>query len=90
MDAVNGMMLGAIALASFTIGVFFLRYWKRGGDPFFLLFALSFFAEGVNRAVQGLSDSPNEGSVARYGVRFVTYLLILAAIVLKNRTPRRR
>ena len=90
MSAINEMLIGAIALACFAIGAFFLRFWRRGRDPFFLLFSLSFFVEGVNRVAQGLSDSPNEGSLARYGVRLVSFLFILAAIAGKNRTPRER
>jgi hypothetical protein len=87
-SAFNAMLLGAIALACFAIGLFFLRFWRRGRDPFFLLFSLSFFVEGFNRLAQGLSDSPNEGSLARYGVRMISFLFILAAIAGKNRPPR--
>jgi hypothetical protein len=88
MSAINAMLIGAIALASFAIGLFFLRFWRRGRDPFFLLFSLSFFVEGFNRLAQSLSDSPNEGSIARYGVRLVSFFFILAAIAGKNRPPR--
>lgn len=88
MSAVNAMMIGAMALASFAIGLYFLRFWRRGRDPFFLLFSLSFLVEGLNRVAQGLSESPNEGSIARYGVRLVSFLFILVAIAGKNRTPR--
>lgn len=87
MDALNYTMIGAIAMASIVIGAFFLRFWRQGGDRFFLLFALSFFVEGANRIAQGLSQFPNEGTFARYGIRFVAFLLILAAIHHKNRGP---
>ena len=85
MQAFNEMLIGAIAMASFVIGGFFLRYWDRGRDRFFLLFSMSFFVEGANRVLQALSESPHEGSLGRYGVRLVAYTLILAAIVDKNR-----
>jgi hypothetical protein len=82
---INQTLLGAIAMASVVIGVFFLRFWREGRDRFFLLFALSFFMEGVNRAAQALSASPNEGTLSRYGLRIVAFSLILAAIMDKNR-----
>ena len=41
------MMYGAISMASLTIALFFLRFWRNTGDRFFLWFALSFFIEGV-------------------------------------------
>jgi len=78
------LLLGAIATASLTVGLFFLRFWKDTRDRLFLFFAMSFLLEGFNRAVLGLSDSPNEGQPFFYFVRFVSYLLILIAIVTKN------
>jgi len=80
----NLLLLGAIALGSFTIGVFFLRFWRAGRDRFFLFFALSFFVQAANRVALALSESPNEGAGWHYWVRLVAYLLILVAIIDKN------
>jgi uncharacterized membrane protein HdeD (DUF308 family) len=81
------LVLGAIAMGSFVAGLFFLRYWRDSRDRFFLLFALSFFVQALNRIALALADNPNEGSPWHYGVRFVAYLLILLAILEKNRAP---
>jgi uncharacterized membrane protein HdeD (DUF308 family) len=54
------LLLGAIAMTSVVVGLFFLRSWRKTTDVFFLLFALSFFVEGINRAVLGLIKDPNE------------------------------
>jgi len=92
MAQLSEVLLGAIAMGSLAIGLFFLRFWHETRDRFFLLFALSFFVEGVNRVALALSDKPNEGASALYGVRLLAFLLILAAIVDKNRArpgPRR-
>jgi uncharacterized membrane protein HdeD (DUF308 family) len=78
-------LLGAIAMASLTVGLFFLRFWKDTGDRLFLFFAMSFLLEGVNRAALGLSANPNEDQPFFYFVRFLSYVLILIAIVNKNR-----
>jgi hypothetical protein len=80
----NLMLLGAIAMACFVVALFFMRSWKRTGDRFFLFFAASFFIEGLNRAILGLTNDPNEGRPFFYFVRFFSFLLILVAIVLKN------
>jgi hypothetical protein len=79
------LLLGAIAMASFVAGTFFLRFWRRTGDRFFLLFAVSFFLEGVNRAALALSEHPSDGAPVFYGVRLVAFLLILITIADKNR-----
>ncbi len=85
MDRLNSMLLGAIAMSSLVAGLFFLRFWRQGRDPFFLLFALSFLVEGVNRMALALSPKPHEGSPAIYMVRLASFLLIIGAIVTKNR-----
>ncbi len=77
-------LLGVLAAASITAGVFFLRFWKDTRDLFFLAFAASFIIEGFNRVGLLLSERPNEGSPWIYLVRLLASLLILAAIVHKN------
>lgn len=81
----NMLLMGATAMGSVVCALFFLRFWRYGRDPFFLLFALSFFVQAFNRAALALSDRPNEGSAWHYGVRLLAYLLIIAAVVSKNR-----
>jgi len=81
---VDLMLLGAIAMASLVAGLFFLRFWRDTGDRLFLYFAISFLVEGLNRAALGMSGAPNEGRPFFYFVRFLSFLLILIAIVQKN------
>jgi len=81
----NEMMVGAIAMACFVVGLFFLRFWKKTRDRFFLFFSVSFFVEGVNRIVFGLSNQQDEHEPLIYLVRFLSFGLILFAIVDKNR-----
>lgn len=86
----NEMMIGAIAAASLVAGLFFFRFWRATGDRFFLLFALSFWIEGVNRVLLYESVGLDEDAPVYYLIRLVAYGLILAAIIDKNRGPRRR
>jgi hypothetical protein len=82
---IEGFLLGIIVTASLTAGVYFLKFWRRTGDQLFLAFAAAFIIEGLNRMGFLFVDAPNEGSPIIYTVRFLAFLLILAAIVRKNR-----
>lgn len=81
----EGFLLGVIVTASLTAALFFLRFWKRTRDPLFLAFAAAFTIEGLNRLGFLFVDRPHEGSPAIYAVRLLAFLLIVAAIVWKNR-----
>jgi O-antigen/teichoic acid export membrane protein len=85
----NEMSLGAIATASMVAALFFLRFWKSTRDRFFLFFAMSFFIEGVNRALLGLMAGLREEAPAYYLIRLVAYSLILFAILDKNKLGRK-
>lgn len=86
------MLLGANAMASLVVGLYFLRSWRDTHDRFFLFFATAFAIEGLNRAALGLTDVSQESEPYFYLVRLASFLLILAAIVDKNRkkAPRTR
>jgi hypothetical protein len=81
----NQVLLGAIAMGCLTISLFFLRFWRKTRDRFFLYFAASFLVEGVNRAVLGLTAITREVEPFIYIIRLISFLLILIAIVDKNR-----
>lgn len=83
--AIYDILVGAIALASLLVGLFFLRFWKSTGDRFFLYFALSFAIEGINRLISGLTQVLYEDARLFYLIRLVAYGLILVAIWEKNR-----
>lgn len=86
----NPVLIGGIATASVVAALFFLRYWRATHDRFFLLFALSFALEGINRVVLYLYVGPDEYGPFYYLIRLVAYGLILLAIVEKNRAAQAR
>lgn len=88
MTPLHQLLLGALAMGTAVVGVVFLRLWRDGGDRFFLWFALSFFVQAINRVALALAASPQEGSPGHYTVRLVAYLLIIWAIIEKNRPHR--
>ncbi len=81
----NQMLMGAIAVASLIVSLFFFRFWRQTGDKFFVYFALSFLIEAGNRVALGLMLATNEDGVEFYSVRILAYGLILLAIWQKNR-----
>lgn len=79
------MLTGAIAVTSFLVGLFFFRFWRNSRDRFFLLFALSFWIEAVDRVALGLLEGASEGQPVFYCGRIVAYGLLVVAIWDKNR-----
>ena len=78
------LLAGAIAMASLTIALFFLRFWRSSGDRFFLYFALSFAIEGLHRIYAVMQDGGGEDSPLHYLIRLLAYGLIIWAILEKN------
>jgi len=84
---VSQFILGAITALSWAASVFFWYFWRRSRDPLFLAFAFAFLLTGANRAiVAAVLPGPAHDHPAFYVVRLLTYLVILAAIVHKNRS----
>lgn len=85
---INAMLIGAFAMASITISLFFLRFWKSTQDSFFLYFAGSFLLEGVDRVILGLTTQQDQKPLI-YIIRMCAYLLIVYAIFEKNKQYRK-
>ena len=82
---IQGFLLGVIVTTSLIAGLYFLKFWRRTGDSLFQAFAAAFIIEGINRIFFLFMEHPNEGSPIVYTVRFLAFLLIVIAIVRKNR-----
>jgi hypothetical protein len=85
---VNAVILGAVGMGALIIAALFYRYWRATRDRFFLLFALSFAIRAANRVALAFAAHPNEGTPENYLVRLAAFLLIIIAVVDKNRAPR--
>lgn len=86
----SDFLLGATTMGFFAVALFFLRFWRSTGDRFFALFALGFATFAVNRFVLLFLDEADEARTYVYFVRLLAFLLIIAAIVDKNRRPAER
>jgi Family of unknown function (DUF5985) len=76
---------GAVAFGFLLCGLFFLRFWRRTRDELFVAFALAFTLLGMVHAALALANIPTEERGSIYLVRLLAFLIILAAVVRKNR-----
>ncbi|HJT75790.1 MAG TPA: DUF5985 family protein [Gemmataceae bacterium] len=80
-------LIGAIAMGFGVAALCFLRFWRQTRDRLFALFALALLILAVNRVGLAIFAAPYgfRGDHI-YWVRFAAFLLILVAIVDKNRS----
>lgn len=78
-------MLGIIFTTSIVAAAFFFKFWRKTHERLFLAFGVAFLIEGFNRLGFLFLDDPSEGSPAIYTIRLVAFLLVLVAILSKNR-----
>jgi hypothetical protein len=83
------LISGAMTMGYAVAGLFFLRFWKNTRDRLFLLFALAFWVLAGQRLALALTTRPAEDDTVFYIVRLFAFLLILAAIIDKNRSSNR-
>ena len=79
-------MMGAITMASSIVALFFLRFWRDTGDRLFLLFSIAFLLLGITRLGLAVSHLDLEGQTHWYWVRLAAFVIILVAIVDKNKS----
>jgi hypothetical protein len=80
------LVSGAITMGYAVAGLFFLRFWQETRDRLFLIFAIAFWMLGLQRLALALSRNMVEDDTGLYLVRLFAFLLILGAIIDKNRS----
>lgn len=84
MTPTHQFLRGMLFALSLVAAVLFSRFYKKTHDRFFVLFAAAFAVLAVNWF--GVAFGPeNEARKWVYVIRLVAFLLILGAIVDKNR-----
>lgn len=78
----SNFLYGAIFMAAATAAIFFLRFYRRTRDRFFMYFFASFALESSSRLLAVMWGDQNNDWL--YVLRIVTYALILIAIIDKN------
>jgi hypothetical protein len=76
---------GAITICLLLSGLFFLRFWKKTRDRLFAIFAIAFWVLTVERVLLAMTRPEDEFRPYIYLVRLFAFVLIIVAIIDKNR-----
>jgi hypothetical protein len=85
MSTLGTLLTGAVSMGSLVVAVFFLRFWTRTRDTFFIFFAAAFLIEALSRFALAFHAASDEAEPLYYVPRLVAFSLIAIAVVLKNR-----
>lgn len=78
------VLSGAASMASLAVALFFLKFWRRTRDTFFLIFAAAFAIDAISRFALGVSQVSDTTEPMYFLPRLVMFGLIVAAIIGKN------
>ena len=91
-EFVSGIYMATFAAS----GVFFLKFWRASKDRFFLFFCLACWLLSAERVALLLVDGGYSGIEPRseshtyvYLIRMAAFILILLAVIEKNRRSQR-
>ena len=81
----DGVLVGVIVATALAISLFFMKFWRATRDALFLAFAFVFAIEGTTRLVGLFVTMPTDRVPVINLLRMVGYLVLIAAIYMKNR-----
>jgi hypothetical protein len=85
MQTLISILSGAVFMSCLVAALFFLRFWQKTRDTFFLLFSVAFAIYAISQFALGWPRA-SEFEPLFYLPRLVTFALIIVAVVDKNRT----
>jgi hypothetical protein len=88
MNDLTLILWAASAMCSIGVAVFYLRFWRQTGDRLFAWFALAFLLLAANWSALALVEPREESRHLLYLLRLAAFLVLLLAIVDKNRGDR--
>lgn len=80
-DVISGVLVALDAVA----GLFFLKFWRASRDRLFAMFGAAFFILGIQRLVLAVTRTAFEDQAVFYILRLLAFVIIIVAIVDKNR-----
>jgi hypothetical protein len=87
-EIVQAFMRGALAMASATAGLFFVRYWRETSDRLFLFFVAAFWLLAAHWAALAIVAPPVETRHQLFVVRLAAFVCLIVGILDKNRRSR--
>ena len=88
MGNANVILWSMTAMAALGVAVHFLRFWRQTADRLFLLLALAFGLMAANSTLLAAINPSHESRHLIYLLRLGAFLVIIAAIIDKNRERR--
>ena len=86
---ITGLLDGARVFASLVVALCFLRLGRASGDRLYRVFAISFVLLALSSALVGFDLELGEGSMLAFVPRLIAFVLIIIAIIDKNRRANR-
>ena len=83
----QALVAGALTMGYAIASLFFLNFWRKSHDRLFAMFSAAFGILAVQRPTLALITDMQGETTWLYALRLAAYLLMLAAIVDKNRAP---
>lgn len=87
-EALTFFLRGALVMGCTVAGFFFVRFYRQTRDRLFLLFATAFWVLGLNWVVLAFYRVAQETRHYTFLIRLLAFLIILFAIIDKNRDRR--
>lgn len=81
----TALLSGTLITGYVIVGLFFLRFWRASRDRLFALFAAAFGVLAIQRLALSLTAETLEDQTLFYLLRFAAFVVILYAIIDKNR-----
>ncbi|RZA26051.1 MAG: hypothetical protein EOP10_04860 [Proteobacteria bacterium] len=81
----NFFFSGALTALCLVVALFFLRFYVKSRDRLFLCFSCAFVMLGVERVFINVNEIFNEKVGSVILIRLASFILILLAIIDKNR-----
>jgi hypothetical protein len=88
MTALNFFLHGGIALTCWAIGLVYLRFFLKVRDRLFAILAGAFWLLAMERVLLAFVAMDREDRPLVYLIRLLAFVLIIAAVLDKNRVPR--
>lgn len=79
------LLQAVTATAAFANGLFFLRFWRDSRDRFFGWFGVSFWMLALSWFLLAVFNPEGDPRAYVYAIRLVAFLLLILAILDKNR-----
>ena len=79
------LLSGILVAGDWVIGLFFLRFFLASRDRLFAMFAAAFWILGLQRLLLSLTRTVFEDQAIFYSLRLLAFVIIIVAIIDKNR-----